>query len=937
MAVNLKAFEAFLKKFQEGGEYYPNAKDGMSKQDIALLNRFAKEFSKIQNSESPTDAINFEQLIKEQDIVRNYLDSMKGNFADEKHYHEVRMPIVRSQKNVLINQIRLHVKHQHLTPKQIEMIQKQIKLLSKIQQVRRREEISEKKGASVAEFMLQSTLGISTVYNGPGGKKIIGIVKGMAKQLKKSVTVTNIISTILLNAKEHFMMADKAAYHAFQSAGFENYTKDLQETSEQLTTAAVVNPFGKIANMDIEIKNGVRSFHRMQFGTLAQRQMTAMAVELQQLGAESQDIVSLMSTMSGVFHDDAKDMVQAMDVMYGIAEETRRGVKQTAKDMAAAMPVYVKYGRAAGMDMFRRMSMVAAKANVDIKDLMDLTERFDNSEDALEQAARFNALLGGSFLNGLELLKAAPDEKVRLIADAYNRAEATMGVTSANVQRQIAENMNQSIGDFKAMVRGDFKDFEKEMSEKLDIPSIEKKMEDLISSKDAGEEMMARMTQIGLKVTNALLQNDMILGTIKSLLREPEETIKKIVIVLGTIKAFSLASSIIGSPLRPMNIIDLMPGPRGGRRGGGRRGGGTKPRVGGGYRGSRYSTKPPKPPSPPSIGSRLIGGLKAVGNSIGNFFRSGATKARSIGSTVVGGLKSMGSSALSTIGSGFRSLGGFLSTGLSKIGLGGAVKYIKGKGQALFNFLTSLSPKQLLKRLGDKFMKSGIAKIGGTVIRAIGYILGPLLTAIFTDFAIMELIKSGMSGKELEKAVGEVTINNLAGLLVGSALAAAVQGINVAIPGAGIILGAGAYLLGDLLGQKLLGPALQFIAPGLAPWLGSKIVKIPRYQNKLKQARKKHGITEDLIVKGPVSKRSLMVRRKIAELRKSGAVKFNDTPTVVSTAPMKKREFENSKKDGLLLETIYNMKSRMEQVSRVESKVVLKVEGRVLGVATLNG
>ena len=52
----------------------------------------------------------------------------------------------------------------------------------------------------------------------------------------------------------------------------------------------------------------------------------------------------------------------------------------------------------------------------------------------------------------------------------------------------------------------------------------------------------------------------------------------------------------------------------------------------------------------------------------------------------------------------------------------------------------------------------------------------------------------------------------------------------------------------------------------------------------------------------------------------------------VTTAPMKKRKFENSTKDGLLLESIYTTVEKIKQASSLlNANVTLEVDGRVIG------
>ena len=145
------------------------------------------------------------------------------------------------------------------------------------------------------------------------------------------------------------------------------------------------------------------------------------------------------------------------------AKEMGRTPEEVFREMAESIPLYSRF-RANFPSVFRGIALAARKTNISISDLQKLTESLDTTEDAMKKAAKFNALLGGEFLNGLELLEAKPGDKVKLIARAYQRAQAAQGEIHPRVLRALYKEFGMDASSFKKMVGAEFGRFEEELA-----------------------------------------------------------------------------------------------------------------------------------------------------------------------------------------------------------------------------------------------------------------------------------------------------------------------------------------------------------------------------------------------------------------------------------------------------------------------------------------
>ena len=303
-----KKFQEFLEKFKEGGEYQKG--QPISDSDKKYLTSLLREYMSVFKAQEMTES-QLKSTISLQKMNRQFLESQKDNFAHEFHYSQVANSTLEQQKRVLINQLNLQRESGHLTKDQIKKIREQILLITKTQKELKKESLSDRKGAVVAERLLGSTIGLSRTYNGPGGKKVMGALKGFRKGLKESVTVTNLLTTVLAGAVEFFFKADKAQEEMFKRSTIQNGAQLIVDGQRELLNVGIVDPIGKLAKTNMMLKDHIKTFDGLA-GSAGYGVFSARVTEIAQTGADVQDLANISSTLVGVFHHNNEDLVDSM-------------------------------------------------------------------------------------------------------------------------------------------------------------------------------------------------------------------------------------------------------------------------------------------------------------------------------------------------------------------------------------------------------------------------------------------------------------------------------------------------------------------------------------------------------------------------------------------------------------------------------------------------
>lgn len=111
--------------------------------------------------------------------------------------------------------------------------------------------------------------------------------------------------------------------------------------------------------------------------------------------------------------------------MFVLAQEIGMPPEEMAKGLQDAAPHIAKFGSQSG-EMYKKLAVNARAANMDVSQLLGIVEKFDTFESAAQSVGKLNAILGGPFLNSMEMIQTTdPVERMKLLSDAANQAGAS--------------------------------------------------------------------------------------------------------------------------------------------------------------------------------------------------------------------------------------------------------------------------------------------------------------------------------------------------------------------------------------------------------------------------------------------------------------------------------------------------------------------------------
>ena len=789
------------------------------------------------------------------------------------------------------------------------------------------------KGEELTKGLVAATLGITKSYDF-GPKSISAGVKGFSKGLAKALHPMNMIGTVITGVIEQLVKIDEARASLFEPTNLANFTDELIQIGHELRNAYGPAASNIAQEITTEAMRTVKSFSDIRAaGTLSDT--LVLVGKMQKLGVSASAAFEINKFFNSNLGFTGKQSDVVLKQLLAQAKEMGRTPEEVFREMAESVPLYARFG-ANFPAVFRGIALAAKKTNISIADLQTLTESVDTTEDAMKKAAKFNALLGGEFLNGLQLLAADPGEKVKLISQAFKRAQAVAGDVNPRVLRNLYQEFGMDASSFQRMVGAEFTKFDEEI---------------------AAAPRPAKMAAIDSDIQKTLKAQDILLNSIQEKISKVSKLIAEFkpardainyitnnvetVVAATGILSIILGSGkfILGSRLRPKFISPSGPGGFGGPDGGGpvRRTpearsrpaagtgrGGYYDRSTGKFRDvygreissarakelgidRRMTRVPPRPPGdpPPMPGQRgrmgrMLDSSRSAAKSMFTGMRNTMSSLSRSVSTGLNNTYRAASSAASSVSSAARATGAAASRRLASAGQ--AISSAAQRSRAAvadissrtLDKINSLKPVEQFKQFLSKVPTDKLAK----VLRGAG-ILGSLLSV----GSIAYILASDMPLEDKAKAIIRMGSGILGGII--GATAGALAG-----PLGVVVGGIGGGLLGDYIGS---------LAPVQAALLPAIVTLMPDLQNNAAKDMEQPKVVNDSF--SPVE---------------PDITPVTDGPSnIMSVAPTVKASFETSSDDDVLLKKLVMLKNNLEQIHNKGNNVNLTVGFNKIGTATV--
>ena len=205
-----------------------------------------------------------------------------------------------------------------------------------------------------------------------------------------------------------------------------------------------------------------------QLNKSEQKNLTKTVSLLAELGVSAETSSKILDTATRSLGMNAAQSEELLRDIKATADAIGLPAGKLAQDFAAAAPKLTKYGGKM-MEVFEGLAAQAKATGLEINQLLGVTEQFDTFEGAGRAVGRLNAILGGPYLNSIDMLNATDEERIEILQRMTEQAGLQFDQLGRYEQMAIASAMGTDVDTARRMFGASRAEFEKQAMAQEDL------------------------------------------------------------------------------------------------------------------------------------------------------------------------------------------------------------------------------------------------------------------------------------------------------------------------------------------------------------------------------------------------------------------------------------------------------------------------------------
>ena len=283
-----------------------------------------------------------------------------------------------------------------------------------------------------------------------------GFAKGLVGGLKEVVDPLSVMTSTLDKAVEATMALvfeqDQAVVNFRKSTGASGeFDDNIRGLERSLFTAGVTSAEAGESIQTLFLN--VSDFTEMSKNQ--QKELAENVAVLSELGVSAQTSAKNIQFATKVLGMNTKQATGLQRELLVFAQDLGVSVDQVAGDFETMGPLIAALGDN-GVDAFRKLEVQAKNTGLAMADLLALTKKFDTFDGAADSVGKLNALLGGPYLNTLELVaETDPSKRFEILKERVDMAGKSFDDMEYYERKALATAIGLNEQQLALMMQGD--------------------------------------------------------------------------------------------------------------------------------------------------------------------------------------------------------------------------------------------------------------------------------------------------------------------------------------------------------------------------------------------------------------------------------------------------------------------------------------------------
>lgn len=161
------------------------------------------------------------------------------------------------------------------------------------------------------------------------------------------------------------------------------------------------------------------------------------AIIMEKLGVSTNDYAKEVSILKETLKTSDEGVKKFNSQLMGMADSLGITLTKAVSDFNESMPKLVKRGESA-KDVFLKLTAQAKSLRLETSELLDVVAGYDSFDEAVPKVARLNAILGGPYLNTIQMMKMSENERVETLIKMFNASGKVWTALNAQEKQAVA-------------------------------------------------------------------------------------------------------------------------------------------------------------------------------------------------------------------------------------------------------------------------------------------------------------------------------------------------------------------------------------------------------------------------------------------------------------------------------------------------------------------
>ncbi len=337
------------------------------------------------------------------------------------------------------------------------------------------------KSGSLTEKMvnLGNQLNKGASQGGSMKTAMVDMSKSMGKAgVLKAVEMVSGAFTAFAKITTEFLFSQDKAVSAFRQA-----TGAGKEYNLQIAAVSVASRKAGITAADQgkafeELYTSMSSF--TELSKSEQSDLAETTSLLGKMGISSSTTAKIFDQMTRTLGKSATGAKNVILDLAGAAKSIGVPMGKMTQDFAAAFGELSKFGDNA-MEVFKDLSVQSKKTGIEVSRLMSITKQFDTFDGAATAVGKLNAILGGPYLNSIDMVNSKENERIENIRTALQLSGQQFEALNRFEKMAIADALKMSVEETGRLMKMSTAEMELQALEAAEVAEQAAAMQDIMT------------------------------------------------------------------------------------------------------------------------------------------------------------------------------------------------------------------------------------------------------------------------------------------------------------------------------------------------------------------------------------------------------------------------------------------------------------------------